>query len=83
MGARGSTDELADFGGHSRFSLMTSFAESPVILEMTLELLPDMTGPVPACAVFLFCCSNLPMRFATLARGLSSGRGISLLGFKD
>lgn len=29
---------FADFGGHSRFSLISSLSESPVLCDMTLEL---------------------------------------------
>lgn len=31
-----------DFGGHSRFSLISSFTESPVVFETTLELLGEV-----------------------------------------
>jgi hypothetical protein len=36
-----SGDSVTDFGGHSRFSLSSSLAESPVIWETTLELLGE------------------------------------------
>lgn len=59
----------AGFGGHSRFSLTSSLAESPVILEATLVLRGEMDWR-------FFCCSNRPMRLATLWRGRSSGSGL-------
>lgn len=58
---------LADvtcLGGHSLFSFVSSFAESPAICDDTLEL----RGIVDATEDDwrLFCCSKRPMRFATL-----------------
>ena len=49
-------------GGHSLFSFTSSLAESPVVCETTLEL----RGPGDDGGCFLVCCSNRPMRFATL-----------------
>ena len=50
------------FGGHSRFSLNSSFAASPVCWDATLE----ERGGSPAADCLLFCCSKRPMRLATL-----------------
>ena len=49
-------------GGHSLFSLASSLVESPVVCETTLEL----RGPGDEGGCFFVCCSNRPMRFATL-----------------
>lgn len=49
-------------GSHSLFSFISSFVESPVVWETTLEL----WGPGDEERCFFVCCSNLPMRFATL-----------------
>lgn len=49
-------------GGHSLFSFVSSLAESPVVWGTTLEL----RGPGDEERCFLVCCSNRPMRFATL-----------------
>lgn len=68
-----SGDSVTGFGGHSRFSLSSSLAESPVIWETTLELLGE---DVPVGGWRLDCVSNRPIRFATLWRGRSSGRGL-------
>ena len=57
-------------GGHSLFSFVSSLAESPVLWETTLEL----RGPGDEEGCFFVCCSNRPMRFATLGLGRSSGR---------
>jgi hypothetical protein len=52
---------LSVFGGHSRFSLISSLTESPVFCEATLELRGD-----PPTDWRRVCCSKRPMRFATL-----------------
>jgi len=49
-------------GGHSLFSFISSLTESPVVWETTLEL----RGPGDEERCFFVCCSNRPMRFATL-----------------
>ncbi len=52
-------------GGHSRFSFSSSFAESPVCCDATL----DARGWFAAAAapgLRLCCCSKRPMRLATL-----------------
>lgn len=51
-------------GGHSLFSFVSSFTESPAICDETLELrgIADATEDDWR----LFCCSKRPMRFATL-----------------
>ena len=51
-----------DLGGHSRFSLTSSIAESPVVCDATLEL----RGEAPINDWRLFCCSKRPIRLATL-----------------
>ena len=62
------------FGGHSRRSFSSSFAASPVCWDATLD---DLGGAADAAfCCFLFCCSNRPMRLATLWRGRSSGSGL-------
>jgi hypothetical protein len=63
-----------DLGGHSRFSLTSSVAESSVACEATLEL----RGEAPTDDWRLFCCSKRPIRLATLWRGRSSGSGMLL-----
>lgn len=73
LGATGTGGAVDGFGGHSRLSLSSSFAESPALLETTLEL---RGGVWPGSPVRLVWFSNLPMRFATLWRGRSSGRGL-------
>ena len=67
IGARG-------FGGHSRRSLSSSFAASPVCCDATLDERGGTADAAFCC--FLFCCSNRPMRLATLWRGRSSGSGL-------
>jgi hypothetical protein len=62
-------------GGHSLFSLTSSFAASPAICDKTLEV-PGTTGGAGEACRFP-CCSKRPMRLATLWRGLSSGKVIS------
>lgn len=68
-------------GGHSRAVFISSFEESPVLCEATLEErgkpMDELDGE-PAMDVRFVCCSNRPMRFATDARGRSSGRGLLL-----
>lgn len=51
-------------GGHSLFSFVSSFAESPAICDDTLELrgIEEATEDDWR----LVCCSKRPMRFATL-----------------
>jgi hypothetical protein len=61
-------------GGHSRFSFTSSFVESPVVCEITLELRGAGGGPEEETRLLWF--SNRPIRLATLARGRSSGRGL-------
>lgn len=70
----GLSSVLDDLGGHSRFSFTSSFAESPVVCDMTLELrdpVPDVDGRL--------VCSKRPMRLATLWRGRSSGSGLIMI----
>lgn len=67
-----STGPLTDFGGHSRFSFVSSRLESPVIWDTTLEL----RGGELADERRFVCVSNRPMRLATLCRGRSSGSGL-------
>jgi hypothetical protein len=62
-----------DFGGHSLFSLISSLTESPVICDATLVLRGNGGGIAVSDCRF---CSNRPMRFATLCRGRSSGKGL-------
>ncbi len=72
-----------NFGGHSRFSLSlgSSFAESPVFCALTIE---GRGAPlVPTIDCRFVCCSNRPMRFATLARGRSSGSGLADKNYKN
>lgn len=59
-------------GGHSLFSFTSSLAESPVVCEATLEL----RGPGDEGSCFFVCCSNRPMRLATLLLWRSSGNGL-------
>lgn len=56
--------DVTCLGGHSLFSFVSSFAESLVICDDTLELrgIADATEDDWR----LFCCSKRPMRFATL-----------------
>lgn len=56
--------DVTCLGGHSLFSFVSSFAESPAICDDTLELrgIADATED----GWRLFCCSKRPMRFATL-----------------
>lgn len=56
--------DVTCLGGHSLFSFVSSFVESPAICEDTLEL----RGIADAIEGDwrLFCCSKRPMRFATL-----------------
>lgn len=65
-----SIDELevgSGRGGHSRFSLMSSLAESPVLWLTTLAVRVSKGEDVePESDVRLVCCSNRPMRLATL-----------------
>lgn len=49
-------------GGHSRFSFTSSFAASPATFESELDV---RAGAEPIDCRFV-CCSNRPMRFATL-----------------
>lgn len=66
-----------DLGGHSRFSFTSSFVESPVVCEITLELREAPgAGRGPEETTLLVWFSNRPIRLATLARGRSSGRGL-------
>lgn len=67
-----STGPLADWGGHSRFSFVSSRLESPVIWDTVLEL----RGGELADDRRFVCVSNRPMRLATLCRGRSSGSGL-------
>lgn len=60
-------------GGHSRRSFASIFAASFVVLDAELRLRPFPGGVTG----WRLTCSNRPMRFATLARGRSSGRGLS------
>lgn len=63
-------------GSHSRFSF-TSFVESPLVCEITLELREALgAGRGPEELTRLVWFSNRPIRLATLARGRSSGRGL-------
>lgn len=62
-----------DFGGHSRFSLISSLVESPVIWDTTLEL---RDGELAERDRRFVCVSNRPIRLATLCRGRSSGSGL-------
>lgn len=64
--------DATGLGGHSRFSLISSFAASPAICDETLELRGTTGRTGKACR--FPCCSKRPMRLATLWRGLSSGR---------
>jgi len=66
-------------GGHSLFSLTSSLAESPVRCDETLTLRGIMIGDVDEVEERLVCCSKRPMRFATLAWGRSSGRGLCVI----
>jgi len=64
-------------GGHSRFSFSSAFAESPVVWLVTLTARWKLGMGVPGPMELRFvCCSKRPMRFATLCRGLSSGKGL-------
>lgn len=73
----GDFSPLCGFGGHSRFSLSSSLAESPVSCDRTLEL----RGEAELLLGLRFKdCSKRPMRLATLARGLSSGNGLGVDG---
>lgn len=77
VGAIGLISTDADgtgLGGHSLFSLTSSFAASPAICDETLELRGTTGAAGEACR--FPCCSKRPMRLATLWRGLSSGRGL-------
>lgn len=56
-------DSVVDLGGHSRRSLTSSLAESPVTCDTTLEL---RDGELAERDSRLVCVSNLPMRLATL-----------------
>lgn len=53
-------------GGHSLFSLTSSFAASPAIWDETLELRGTAGPGAAGAACFFPCCSKRPMRFATL-----------------
>jgi hypothetical protein len=68
-----STGPLKDFGGHSRFSFVSSRLESPVTWDTTLELRGGGELADDRCFV---CVSNRPIRLATLCRGRSSGSGL-------
>lgn len=57
-------------GGHSRRCAASIFVASPVLFDTALRLRGGVVG------WRLTCCSNRPMRFATLARGRSSGNGL-------
>lgn len=59
-------------GGHSRFSFTSSRGPSPARCDTGVPVRGGMD--VKDCR--FVCCSNRPMRFATLWRGLSSGRGL-------
>ena len=74
----GTSSEALDLGGHSLFSLISSFAESPVLWLATLAVRVSSGEDVePESDERFVCCSNRPMRLATLWRGRSSGRGLS------
>lgn len=71
----GAEGDLASWrGGHSRWAAASSFAESPVFWDCTLSLRPELPVKVSDCRFGV--CSNRPIRFATLALGRSSGRGL-------
>ena len=59
-------------GGHSRFSFASSLCPSPVSCDTGVPV----RGGIEVRDCLLVCCSNRPMRFATLWRGLSSGKGL-------
>lgn len=69
-----STGPLTDWGGHSRFSFVSSRLESPVIWDTVLEL---RGGELADDRRFVWV-SNRPMRLATLCRGRSSGSGLDM-----
>jgi hypothetical protein len=55
------------FGGHSRFSLGSSFTEPPVLsVPEPRAFKPPEEGPELGSEVRFVCCSKRPMRFATL-----------------
>jgi hypothetical protein len=57
----------ACFGGHSRFSLGSSFAGPPVLsVPGPRPFRPPKEGPALGSEVRFVCCSKRPMRFATL-----------------
>ena len=62
-------------GGHSRFSFCSIFSASPDALfcDVTLEVRGGTFGTIDWRFV---CCSNRPMRLATLCLGRSSGNGL-------
>lgn len=51
-------------GGHSLFSLTSILASSLVMFDTALDVRGGVVGGKDAC--LFVCCSNLPMRFATL-----------------
>jgi hypothetical protein len=61
-------------GGHSRLSFASIFAASPDGFDSAL----DVREGVPCRECRFVCCSNRPMRFATLWRGRSSGSGLQM-----
>ena len=61
-------------GGQTRFSFTSSLSASPAMWETGV----DTRGGTEVSDCRLVCCSNRPMRFATLARGLSSGNGLQI-----
>jgi hypothetical protein len=63
--------EATAFGGHSLLSFASSLTDSPVDWDRIFVLRGD-----PERDWRLVCCSNRPMRFATLCRGRSSGSGL-------
>jgi endoglucanase len=65
----------AGHGGHSRRSLAATTAASPAAVVFDAELRLRVPVGVVGCR---FTCSKRPMRFATLARGRSSGRGLGM-----
>jgi hypothetical protein len=64
-----------DLGGHSRLSFTSMRDASAAALRLDAAL--SERGPGGLVATLWVCCSNRPIRFCTLARGRSSGSGLS------
>lgn len=75
LGLANAVDDGLGRGGHSRFSFCSIFSASPDALfcDVTLDVRGGTFGVIDWRFV---CCSNRPMRLATLCLGRSSGNGL-------